>query len=233
MVWFSQILELRESHISTQGVKSKLSSWSHISSVTDSKVMTRGHPLDCDEGKIKFSTESRKIKQNRHNWVQWITNCFCQTLFTNARLHCLFRYALPQKFCWMSHKHRSREGRTEIGVRKRAAQHYEAVDHLVKTPFIFRCDWKKRHLLSRTLELNMSMKWKSSIILEGIFQPVILATFKGLSIFLPKSLALQTVLKPVSRNCLIWLHCNDSYLEGLFMIHCAGKEIPPLLGMSH
>lgn len=155
--------------------------------------MTWGHPLDCDEDKIKFSTESRKIKQNRHNSVQWITNCFYQTLFTNARLHCLFRYAVPQKFC---HKHRSREGRTEIGVRKRAAQHYEAVDHLVKTPFIFRCDWMKRHLLSRTLELNMSMKWKSSIILEGIFQPVILATFKGLSIFLPQSLALQTFLKP-------------------------------------
>lgn len=41
----------------------------------------------------------------------------------------------------------------------------------------------------------MSMKWKSSIILEDIFQPVILATFKGLSIFPPQSLALQTVLK--------------------------------------
>lgn len=55
---------------------------------------------------------------------------------------------------------------------------------------------EERHLLSRTLELNMSMKWKSSIILEDIFQPVILATFKGLSIFLPQSLDLQTVLKP-------------------------------------
>lgn len=133
------------------------------------------------------------------NSVQRITtNCFCQILFTNSKLYCLFRCVEPQKFCWISESQTWKLVGTDRNKcwKKSSPTLWKAVDHLVKTSFIFRCDWKKRHLLSRTLELNMSMKWKSSIILEGIFQPVILATFKGLSIFLPQSLALQTVLKP-------------------------------------
>ncbi len=78
---------------------------------------------------LLFSIQSRKIYQNRHNSVQRIiTNCCCQTLFTNAELYCLFRCAaLNESQTW-------KRGGTcrNMCWKKSRPTLWKDVDHLVR-----------------------------------------------------------------------------------------------------